>query len=78
MINDFSATDEPQPPVEINACDSNPCQNGVCQSQVDGFSCECSEGFEGDLCQTGGSEFDKLVEGRDSQIGLQCEVKIHD
>ncbi|XP_022098548.1 fibropellin-1-like [Acanthaster planci] len=43
---------KPQPTIAINACDSNPCQNGVCRSEVDGFSCECSEGFEGDLCDS--------------------------
>ena len=38
----------------MDECESDPCQNGAtCNDQVNGFSCDCLEGFEGDLCQNG-------------------------
>ena len=36
--------------VEVNECLSNPCVNGICEDQVNSFSCECSDGWEGDTC----------------------------
>ena len=38
---------------EINECVSNPCQNGTCQDSVNGFTCQCSVGYTGILCDTG-------------------------
>ena len=35
-----------------NGCDSNPCQNGVCLDEANGFSCECNPGYEGVQCET--------------------------
>ena len=38
---------------EINECASAPCQNGAsCIDEVNGYSCECKEGYEGDNCET--------------------------
>ena len=40
-------------------CSDNPCQNGgTCSTDGSSASCECAEGFEGDLCETatGGGE----------------------
>ena len=39
--------------IEINECDSDPCFNGgVCADKFLGFSCNCSDGFEGLRCET--------------------------
>ncbi|KAK2581667.1 hypothetical protein KPH14_002164 [Odynerus spinipes] len=37
--------------VNINECESNPCQAGSCVDRIGGFTCECDEGYEGDHCQ---------------------------
>ena len=39
---------------DINECASNPCMNdGTCVDHVDGFTCYCSRGFKGPLCNIG-------------------------
>lgn len=36
----------------INECDSNPCLNGgVCQDEVNAFSCVCKRGYWGKNCE---------------------------
>ena len=38
---------------DINECDSNPCGNGVCIDEIDGYSCNCSDtGFTGSQCES--------------------------
>ncbi|XP_012286967.1 protein crumbs isoform X2 [Orussus abietinus] len=37
--------------VNVNECESNPCQAGTCMDRIGGYTCECDEGYEGDLCQ---------------------------
>ncbi|XP_035724721.1 protein crumbs-like isoform X1 [Vespa mandarinia] len=37
--------------MNINECESNPCQAGSCVDRIGGFTCECDEGYEGDHCQ---------------------------
>ena len=33
-----------------DACNENPCSNGVCSYDGDGYSCSCNSGFSGDNC----------------------------
>ena len=38
----------------INECDSDPCQNnGKCCKEVEGYRCECEDGYTGVKCETG-------------------------
>ena len=39
---------------DIDDCTPNPCQNGGnCTDDVDGFTCACVTGFNGETCATG-------------------------
>jgi len=39
---------------DINECYSQPCENaGVCIEELDGYTCECHQGFVGTYCETG-------------------------
>lgn len=38
--------------VEINYCNSSPCQNGaICNRRLNGYTCSCQPGFSGVHCQ---------------------------
>ena len=40
--------------IDINECESNPCENGgTCTDMEDGYMCACESGFTGADCQTG-------------------------
>merc|ERR1712002_1253079 len=37
---------------DIDECASSPCQNGAtCEDEVNKFTCQCEENWEGDLCE---------------------------
>jgi hypothetical protein len=49
---------------DIDDCSTNPCgDNGACQDGVATYSCTCTDGYEGDNCET----------SRDSVRGRVCE-----
>lgn len=37
--------------VNVNECESNPCQNGLCVDDVNGYKCFCRPGYHGRQCQ---------------------------
>ena len=40
--------------VDINECLSDPCQNdGTCNDTVNGFVCDCADGYQGEQCGEG-------------------------
>ncbi|XP_063965290.1 protein crumbs-like isoform X4 [Lytechinus pictus] len=68
----------PDPPeilvcVEIDECSSNQCQNNAtCVDQINGYLCECAEGFNGTNCD---NNIDDCV-SHPCQNGGTCEDKI--
>jgi hypothetical protein len=39
---------------DIDDCEENPCgSGGECVDKVNGFSCNCRQGYTGDVCETG-------------------------
>ena len=42
----------PEPNVceNIDECLDNPCYNGICKDNLNGFVCECHPGWAGELC----------------------------
>ena len=40
---------------EIDECESDPCINGDCEDQVNGFLCHCLPGWTGQHCEIGQS-----------------------
>ena len=40
--------------LDINECESNPCENGgTCTDMDYGYRCSCKSGFTGSECETG-------------------------
>ena len=37
----------------VTPCDPDPCLHGVCHEQEDDFVCECDQGYEGVICDSG-------------------------
>ena len=44
--------------VNINECESNPCQHGVCIDKINAFQCLCHPGYTGPEC---GSKFNECT-----------------
>ena len=43
---------------DIDECKSNPCRNGAtCANEIGGYSCKCMEGYTGQTCDNGMSEY---------------------
>ena len=40
--------------LDVDECLNSPCQNSAtCEDLVDGFMCDCEDGFTGVVCETG-------------------------
>ena len=42
---------------DINECASDPCVHGTCDDEVNGYHCECDDGYEGGNCHEGKPRF---------------------
>ena len=39
---------------ELVECASDPCMNGAnCTDEIDGYTCQCANGYTGELCEFG-------------------------
>nr|XP_024214483.1 protein crumbs [Halyomorpha halys] len=64
--------------INVNECESSPCQYGTCSDLVDGYTCDCEEGFEGTLCEIEINECERYtpcVHGvcHDGRANYMCE-----
>ena len=39
--------------VDIDECDPPPCNSGRCIDLVNGYTCVCDDGYEGEVCDVG-------------------------
>ena len=57
--------------VDIDECASSPCHNaGTCTDIVNGYTCACAAGYNGDNCQTGLSRRDCIVVPQNSLVNM--------
>ncbi|XP_041364262.1 uncharacterized protein LOC121379679 [Gigantopelta aegis] len=55
-------------------CKSNPCQHGTCLETNNGFTCTCTPGYSGSLCQ---HDIDHCAD-KPCQNGAVCEDRLND
>ena len=46
---------------DIDECSSSPCENGVCNNQVNSYQCNCNAGWEGTNCDGTNNALKKLL-----------------
>ena len=46
---------------DIEECSSSPCENGVCNNQVNSYQCNCNAGWEGTNCDGTNNALKKLL-----------------
>ncbi|XP_033100317.1 fibropellin-1-like [Anneissia japonica] len=69
------ANAEPTSVCGPNECESNPClNNGTCHDESKSFSCTCTEGFQGEICEI---DINDCVEHA-CQNGATCYDKVND
>ncbi|XP_014260565.1 protein crumbs isoform X1 [Cimex lectularius] len=60
--------------IDINECESSPCEHGMCQDGIASFTCECEAGYEGTYCKT---EIDECQKYSPCVYGI-CHDKVAD
>ncbi|CAB3373706.1 Hypothetical predicted protein [Cloeon dipterum] len=63
--------------INIDECESSPCQHGLCQDLLNSYECKCDKGYSGVHCETDVNECEPepCVQGtcRDLQADYMCE-----
>ncbi|XP_070549873.1 hyalin-like [Ptychodera flava] len=66
--------------VETDACESSPCVNGHCVDTIDGYTCDCYDGYEGTNCESETDECnpDQCVYGNCTDLLNRFECSCED
>ena len=52
----------------VNECEPNPCNGHICQNELSGYKCICSDGYTGHHCDVPPN----FCEGNDCENGATC------